>query len=167
LSTDEKFELESILDEVESITIHGSDSINHGEMEIPEQEESMSEKKKTKDVGIGIYRLKNIRGAHFCVPSFQEIYSELQSCMNNIYLPKRLEKRLERFHQALLDIILKKMTEIIHREEDKILSLQVGEELTINFDSLFNELLGECKGLMKGHILVRKEIRRLLQIDAR
>ena len=118
-------------------------------------------------MGIGIYRLTNIRGAHFHVPSFQEIYGELLSCMNNIYLPRRLEKRLERFHQALLDIVLKKMTEIIHREEDKILSLQAGEEITINFDSLFNELLGECKGLMKEHKLVRKEIRRLLQIDAR
>lgn len=167
LSTDEEFELESILDDIESITIYGSDSINHGEMEVVEQEESIPGKKKAKDVTIGIYRLTNIRGAHFHVPSFQEIYGELRSCMYNIYLPKRLETRLGRFHQALLDIVLKKMTEIIHREEDKILSLQVGEELTINFDSLFNELLGECKVLMKEHKLVRKEIRRLLQIDAR
>lgn len=167
LSTDEEFELESILDDIESVTIYGSDSINHGEMEVVEQEGSMPEKKKAKDVTIGIYRLTNIRGAHFHVPSFQEIYGELRSCMYNIYLPKRLEKRLGRFHQALLDIVLKRMTEIIHREEDKILSLQVGEEFTINFDSLFNELLGECKGLMKEHKLVRKEIRRLLQIDAR
>lgn len=167
LSTDEEFGLESILDDIESVTIYGSDSINHGEMEVLEQEGSMPETKNAKDVTIGIYRLINIRGAHFHVPSFQEIYGELCSCMYNIYLPKRLEKRLERFHEALLDIILKKMTEIIHREEDKILSLQVGEEFTINFDSLFNELLGECKGLMKEHKLVRKEIRRLLQIDAR
>lgn len=29
------------------------------------------------------------------------------------------------------------------------------------------ELLGECKGLMKEHKLVRKEIRRWLQIDTR
>ena len=167
LSTDEEFWLESILDDIESVTIYGSDSINHGEMEVLEQEGSMAETKNAKDVTIGIYRLINIRGAHFHVPSFQEIYGELRSCMYNIYLPKRLEKRLERFHQALLDIILKKMTEIIQREEDKILSLPVGEELVINFDSLFNELLGECKVLMKEHKLVRKEIRRLLQIDTR
>ena len=167
LSTDEEFGLESILDDIESVTIYGSDSINHGEMEVLEQEGSMPETKNAKDVTIGIYRLINIRGAHFHVPSFQEIYGELRSCMYNIYLPKRLEKRLERFHQALLDIILKKMTEIIQREEDEILSLPVGEELVINFDSLFNELLGECKVLMKEHKLVRKEIRRLLQIDTR
>lgn len=167
LSTDEEFELESILNDIESVTIYGSDSINHGEMEVVEQEGSMPETKKAKDVSIGIYRLTNIRGAHFYVPSFQDIYGELRACMYNIYLPKRLEKRLGRFHQTLLDIVLKRMTEIIHREEDKILSLQVGEELIINFDSLFNELLGECKGLMKEHKLVRKEIRRLLQIDAR
>lgn len=167
LSTDEEFELESILNDIESVTIYGSDSINHGEMEVVEQEGSMPETKKAKDVSIGIYRLTNIRGAHFHVPSFQDIYGELRACMYNIYLPKRLEKRLGRFHQTLLDIVLKRMTEIIHREEDKILSLQVGEELIINFDSLFNELLGECKGLMKEHKLVRKEIRRLLQIDAR
>lgn len=167
LSADEKFDLESILDDIESVTIYGSDSINHGEMEVVEQEESIPKKKKAKDVTIGIYRLKNIRGAHFHVPSFQEIYGELRSCMYNIYLPKRLEKRLGRFHQALLDIVLKKMREIIHREEERILSLAIGEELTINFDSLFNELLGECKVLMKEHKLVRKEIRRLLQIDAR
>ena len=165
LSTDD--ELESILDDFESIILYGSDSINNGEMEASAQEERMQEKKKEKDVTIGIYRLTNIRGAHFNVPSFQEIYGELQSCMYNIYLPKCLEKRLGRFHQALLDIVLKKMTEIIHREEDKILSLTMGEELTINFDSLFNELLGESKVLMKEHRLVRKEIRRLLQIDAR
>ena len=167
LSTDEEFELESILDDIESVTIYGSDLINHGEMEVVEQEGCMPETKKAKDVSIGIYRLTNIRGAHFHVPSFQDIYGELRSCKYNIYLPKRLETRLGRFHQALLDIVLKRMTEIIHREEDKILSLQVGEELIINFDSLFNELLGECKGLMKEHKLVRKEIRRLLQIDAR
>lgn len=167
LSADEEFDLESILDDIESVTIYGSDSINHGEMEVVEQEGSMPETKKAKDVSIGIYRLTNIRGAHFHVPSFQDIYGELRACMYNIYLPKRLEKRLGRFHQTLLDIVLKRMTEIIHREEDKILSLQVGEELIINFDSLFNELLGECKGLMKEHKLVRKEIRRLLQIDAR
>ena len=167
LSTDEEFELESILDDIESVTIYGSDSINHGEMEVVEQEGSMPETKKAKDVSIGIYRLTNIRGAHFHVPSFQEIYGELRSCMYNIYLPKRLEKRLGRFHQVLLDIVLKKMREIIHREEERILSLAIGEELTINFDSLFNELLGECKVLMKEHKLVRKEIRRLLQIDAR
>ena len=167
ISTDEEFELESILDDVESVTIYGSDSINHGKMEVEEQEGSMPETKMAKDVSIRIYRFTNIRGAHFHVPSFQDIYGELRSCMYNIYLPKRLETRLGRFHQALLDIVLKRMTEIIHREEDKILSLQVGEELIINFDSLFNELLGECKGLMKEHKLVRKEIRRLLQIDAR
>ena len=167
ISTDEEFELESILDDIESVTIYGSDSINHGEMEVVEQEGSMPETKMAKDVSIGIYRLTNIRGAHFHVPSFQDIYGELRACMYNIYLPKRLETRLGCFHQALLDIVLKKMSEIIHREEDKILSLQVGEELTINFDSLFNELLGECKVLMKEHKLVRKEIRRLLQIDAR
>lgn len=167
ISTDEEFELESILDDIESVTIYGSDSINHGEMEVVEQERSMPETKMAKDVSIGIYRLTNIRGAHFHVPSFQDIYGELRACMYNIYLPKRLETRLGRFHQALLDIVLKRMIEIIHREEDKILSLQVGEELIINFDSLFNELLGECKGLMKEHKLVRKEIRRLLQIDAR
>lgn len=163
LSADEEFDLESILDDIESVTIYGSDSINHGEMEVVEQEGSMPKTKKAKDVSIGIYRLTNIRGAHFHVPSFQDIYGELRACMYNIYLPKRLG----RFHQTLLDIVLKRMTEIIHREEDKILSLQVGEELIINFDSLFNELLGECKGLMKEHKLVRKEIRRLLQIDAR
>lgn len=54
---------------------------------------------------------------------------------------------------------------MIHREEDRILSLEVGEEMTINFDSLFNELLGDCKKLMKEHKKVRKEIRRLLKID--
>ena len=167
LSTDEEFELESILDDIESVTIYGSDSINHGEMEVVEQEGSMPETKKAKDVSIGIYRLTNIRGAHFHVPSFQEIYGELRSCMYNIYLPKRLEKRLGRFHQVLLEKKKKKMREIIHREEERILSLAIGEELTINFDSLFNELLGECKVLMKEHKLVRKEIRRLLQIDAR
>ena len=91
LSTDEEFELESILDDIESVTIYGSDSINHGEMEVVEQEGSMPETKKAKDVSIGIYRLTNIRGAHFHVPSFQEIYGELRSCMYNIYLPKRLE----------------------------------------------------------------------------
>lgn len=128
-------------------------------------DEPLTEKKKEKKISIGIYRLTNIRGAHFHNPSFQEIYEELQSCMNNIYLPKRLTKRLARFHEALLDVVLKKMTEIIHREEERILSLEVGEELIINFDSLFNELLVECKKLMKEHKLVRKEIRRLLRID--
>ena len=74
LSADEKFDLESILDDIESVTIYGSDSINHGEMEVVEQEGSMPETKKAKDVSIGIYRLTNIRGAHFHVPSFQDIY---------------------------------------------------------------------------------------------
>ena len=73
-----------ILDDIASITVYGSDEINHGEIEVP-VEESTSVKKTEKDVGIGSYRLINIRSAHFHVPSFQEIYGVLQSCMNNIF----------------------------------------------------------------------------------
>lgn len=162
---DETFELEQVLEDIESITVYGSETINHGEMEL-EESSSVTKKKKDKEIVMGVYRLTNVRGAHFHTPTFQNVYGELLSCMNNIYLPRRLEKRLGSFHQALLNVALEKMTEMIHREEDRILSLEVGEELTINFDSLFNELLGDCKKLMKEHEKVRKEIRRLLKIDA-
>lgn len=164
---DGTFDLENILRDIESITIYGSNEINRGEIYFDETKNSDSKEGNKEDIDIGVYKLLNIRGALFQTPSFQHFHKELQLCMNNIYLPKRLSKRLISFHNALLDVLLVKMAEIIRREEEKVLNAECGEEIIINFDSLFNEILKSCKALMKEHELVRKEIRRLLKIDVR
>lgn len=95
----------------------------------------------------------------------EKIYHSYMGPLWNVSMDEAFE--LEAILEDIESITICGSASINHGEEDKILSLTVGKELTINFDSLFNELLGECKGLMKEHKLVRKEIRRLLQIDAR
>lgn len=163
----EEFDLEEALENIESITLYGSKTINHGEMDDENKFLSNVEQSENYDSGIGIYQLNNIRGAFFQTPSFQKLYEELLACLRNIYMPKRLKKRLDIFHQTLLDVLLKNLTAMIEREEERILTADEGEEIVINFDSLFNELLGSCDELMKQHELVRREIRKLLKIDER
>ncbi len=164
-SDEENFDLEEELRKIESVTVYGSEELNHGEIISDEPGQSNSGQKKKHD--IGVYRVINIRGMFLQTPSFHNKYEELQSCMNNIYLPQKLAKRLNSFHAALLDVILKNAVGLVKREEDKILNAEVGEEIEIVFDSLFNELLESSKRLRKEHKLVRKEIRRLLKIDMR
>ncbi len=162
---DECFELEKILRDIESITVYGSKELNCGEIVSGEPLEPKPEKKKTTDMGV--YKLLNIRGMFLQTPSFHKKYEKLQSCMNNIYLPQRLAKRLNAFHEALLEIILENATKIVRREEDKIINAEEGEAVVIEFDDLFNELLESCKKIKREHKLVRKEIHRLLKIDMR
>lgn len=163
----EEFDLEEALENIESITLYGSMTINHGEINNESRFSSNIEQSENHDSGIGVYQLNNIRGAFLHTPSFQKFYEELLACLRNIYMPKRLKKRLDVFHQTLLDVLLKNLTTMIEREEARILTADEGEEIVIDFDSLFNELLGCCDELMKQHELVRKEIRKLLKIDAR
>lgn len=159
-------ELEDVLKRISSITLHVTEDINHGELEYEQDDKSVNtDNSKLLKLGVGVFHLTNIRGAFFQTPSFSKLYDELMKCRNNIYLPKRLSRRIEDFHQALLDMILGKSQGIVNREEEKIFEAECGEKVEINFDPFMNEILEDSGKLMKKYDLVKREIRRLLKIE--
>ena len=60
------------------------------------------------------------------------------------------------------------MYKIVFREEDKIFRGKSGDEITINFDKMFNELIAEksTKRLFRKYNSLKREIRKSLKIDA-
>ena len=114
----------------------------------------------------GIYQLMDIRGAIMQTPDFLKIYQELQECRNSIYLPRRLQTKLERFCGEFDEVVLEKMVAIVRGEEDKILNGKAGVVVELDFNRLFNQLM-ETVSIDKNYIEVKKEIRKLLRIDER
>lgn len=161
--TDE--ELEGVLRSISSITLQVNEDINHGEMKCEQGERENVDNSKLLKMGVGVFQLTNIRGAFFNTPSFAKLYGELIKCRSNVYLPKRLSRRMDDFDKALTDIVLGKTQGIVKQEEERIFKTECGEIVEINFDSFLNEILEDCGKLMKKYERVKQEIRSLLRIE--
>lgn len=67
-----------------------------------------------------------------------------------------------------MGVVPETMYKIVFREEDKIFRGKSGDEITINFDKMFNELIAEksTKRLFRKYNSLKREIRKSLKIDA-
>lgn len=154
--TDE--ELEDLLKNISSFTFQMREDINHGEMEYEKVQKETADKSKLLKLGIGVFRLNNIRSAFFQTPSFSKFYNEFLKCKSNIYLPQRLSKRINAFEKALLDIVLGKTQGIVRREEERIFATECNEVVEINFEFILNEVLQDCGKVIKEYGYVKREI---------
>lgn len=139
--------------------------------EVTKEKESLKEKvrKRFRKFSIGKYMLTDIRGLLLSTPKSYEAYHVIYRHAHNVYLPRRILKKLKNFEKAYLGVVLGKMHKIVLREEDKIFRSKGGEEIIINFNKMINELIEDksTKRLFRKYNSLKKEIRKSLKIDAR
>ena len=157
------------LEEIEGITIFIGEGFE-GEQVI-ENRESLKEKikKKFRKHSIGKYMLTDIRGLLLNTPKSREAYNVIYRYVHNVYLPRRILRKLANFDNAYRGVVPETMHKIILQEEDRVFKCRGGEEITINFDKMFNELIEDksVKRLFRKYNSLKREIRKSLKIDAR
>lgn len=172
-------ELHQALESIEVLTIEFEDGFVG--LEEPKRKESGFERLKNKFQKIlpgkfsrrkfapGKYEVKDIRGMMLNTPESGKAYGLIYQNVNNVYLSKRVIKKLKRFENAYLKIILGKMHEIISREESRALSNKGAGEIVLHFDRFLNELMEskEVRIFFRRYKDMKKEIRKSLKIDAR
>lgn len=154
---------EKKLSQIEELNLIGSDEVGDGSLEYDNNESDVMEEKELQP---GIYHVTNIRGLFLHTMAFNEVFCNFNECMKNPFLPKKLKKDLENLYNNLLDILLGKVTEIIRTQEERILTAEAGQEVKINFYKLVNNVMENHKMIEKNYEQVKKEIRKLLKVDA-
>ena len=138
--------------------------------EVIKEKESLKEKirKRFHKVSMGKYMLTDIRGLWVNTPKSGETYHVIYQYVHNVYLPGRILRKLKNFEKAYTGVVLGTMHKIVLREEDKIFRSRGGEEITINFDKMCNELIEDksTKILFRKYNSLKREIRKSLKIDA-
>jgi len=162
-------ELSQNLEAINKITVCiGEDFVGE---EVVKEKESWKEKvkKRFQKVSIGKYILDDIRGVLINTPKSWEAYHVIYRYVHNVYLPKRILRKLKSFEKAYIGVTPGAMHKIVLQEEDKVLQGKGGEEITINFDKMFNELIADkvTKRLFRKYNSLKQEIRKSLKIDAR
>ena len=161
-------ELSQSLEEIKEIEIFIGE--NFVREEVVNEKESLKEKvrKIFHKVSMGKYMLTDIRGLWLNTPKSGEAYHVIYQHVHNVYLPGRILRKLKNFENAYMGVVLGTMHKIVLREEDKIFRSSGGEEITINFDKMCNELIEDksTKILFRKYNSLKREIRRSLKIDA-
>lgn len=140
-----------------------------GEESVTEKE-SMKEKvrRRFQKASIGKYELTDIRGLLLNMPKSDEAYHVIYQYVHNVYLPKRILRKLKSFEKSYIGVVPATLYKIVLREENMILQSRGGEEITINFDRMYNELIEDksTKRLFRKYHSLKREIRKSLKIDA-
>ncbi|MCM1038058.1 MAG: hypothetical protein NC434_01960 [Ruminococcus sp.] len=168
----ETFSIEALYQYLEAINeitvIIGEDLVRE---EVVDERETWKEKikKKFRKVHIGKYMLTDIRGLLLNTPKSAETYQVIYRYVHNVYLPRRILRKLKNFEKAYIGVIPASMHKIVLQEEDKIFQGKAGEEIIIDFDKMFNELIADksTKRLFRKYNSLKREIRKSLRIDAR
>lgn len=128
-------ELSKSLEEIKEIEVFIGENF--------EGEEVVKEKvrKRFHKVSMGKYMLTDIRGLWLNTPKSGETYHVIYEYVHNVYLPRRILRKLKNFEKAYMGVVLGTMHKIVLREEDKIFRSRSGDEITINFDKMCNELI--------------------------
>ncbi len=162
-------ELSQDLEAINEITVLiGEDFVGE---EVVKEKESWKEKvkKKFQKVPLGKYILTDIRGLLLNTPKSLETYQVIYKYVHNVYLPRRILRKLKNFEKAYMGVVPGTMYKIVLQEEDKIFQGKGGEEITIDFDKMLNELIADksTKRLFRKYNSLKREIRKSLKIDAR
>lgn len=164
----EEEEIFQSLEAIEEITVFVEEEIP--EEEIVEEKRTLKEKikRKFRKVPMGKYTLTNIRGLLLYTPKSGKSYHVIYRNVHNVYLPRRMLRKLESFEKAYMGVIPSAMHRIILQEEDKVLRGRKGEEITIDFAKILNELISDksTKILCRKYNSLKREIRKSLKIDA-
>lgn len=136
--------------------------------EVVKEKESLKEKvgKRFHKVYMGKYMLTDIRGLWLNTPKSGEAYHVIYGYVHNVYLPRRILRKLKNFEKAYMGVVLGTMHKIVLREEDKIFRSRGGDEIFINFDKMCNELIEDksTKTLFRKYDSLKREIRKSLKI---
>lgn len=162
-------ELFQSLEGIEEITVLMEEDAP-GE-EYVEEKKSLKERvrRRLQKAPIGKYVLTDIRGLLLNTPKSGKAYHVIYQYVHNVYLPKRILRKLKNFAKAYMGVVPATMHSIIRREEDKVLRGRKGEEITIDFSKMFNELISapSTKKLFGKYNSLKRAIRKSLKIDAR
>lgn len=162
-------ELFQSLEEIEEITVFIEKEIT--EEETVEEKESLMEKirRRFHKVSIGKYILTDIRGLLLNTPKSGKAYQVIYHYVHNVYLPKRILRKLRNFEKAYMVVVPATVHKIILQEENKVFRGRRGEEITIDFSKMFNELVADksIRILFRKYNSLKREIRKSLKIDAR
>lgn len=113
--------------------------------------------------------LNDIRGLLLNTQKSGEAYRVIHCYAHNVYLPRRILRKLINFEKSYIGVVPETMHRIIMQEENRIFRSKGGEEIIINFDKMLNELITDksTKILCRKYNSLKREIRKSLKVDAR